>query len=220
VPRTAESRFECFQRKFELQLATGTVPTFTYLTTVDDHTQGTSPGMRTPAAMVASSDWALGEFVDLISHSAIWPHTAIFVVEDDAQEGLDHVDAHRMPAFVISPYSRAGALVQARYDQLSVLHSIELLTGISPLGLGDMLATPMYDAFQSNPDLAPYNQIIPSVNMAAQNTASAPDSRLSASLDFENLDRVPERTLDTILWHAMRGRHSRVPPIGPDAAQS
>jgi DNA-binding beta-propeller fold protein YncE len=220
APPTAESRFECFKQKFQLQLAANNVPTFTYLTTVDDHTQGTTPGMRTPAAMVASSDWALGEFVDLISHSSIWPQTAIFVVEDDAQEGLDHVDAHRMPAFVISPYSRAGAVVSTRYDQLSVLHSIELLTGITPLGLNDMLAPPMYGAFQTHPDTTPYSQVVPGVDMAAVNTASAPDAKLSGSLDFENLDRVPERTLDSILWHAMRGPRSRVPPIGPDSTQN
>ena len=218
APPASESRFECFKRKFELQLASGTVPTLTYLTTVDDHTQGTKAGMRTPAAMVASSDWALGEFVDLISHSSIWPHTAIFVVEDDSQEGLDHVDAHRMPAFVISPYSRQGAVVSTRYDQLSVLHTIELITGIAPLGLNDALATPMYDAFQPTPDLAPYQQIVPSVNMFALNTAASPDAALSRVLDFSQLDRVPQRTLDTILWHAMRGEHSRIPPIGPHAS--
>jgi phospholipase C len=142
------------------------------------------------------------------------------VVEDDAQEGLDHVDAHRMPAYVISPYSRPGAVISTRYDQLSVLHSIELLTGITPLGLNDMLAPPMYAAFASRPSLAPYDQVVPGVNMSATNTASSPDARLSGSLDFENLDRVPERTLDSILWHAMRGPRSRVPPIGPDPGQN
>jgi hypothetical protein len=217
APLTAESRFTCWRAKFTQQLLTGTVPTLTYLTTVDDHTQGTTPGMRTPQAMVASSDWALGEFVDAISHSPIWPHSAIFVVEDDSQEGLDHVDAHRIPAFVISPYSRSATVVSARYDQLSVLHSIELLTGIRPLGLGDALATPMYDAFQPAPNLAPYSQIVPSVNMTAKNGARAPDAALSRSLDFTQLDAVPQRTLDAILWHAVRGAHSRVPPIGPGA---
>jgi phospholipase C len=172
--------------------------------------------MRTPQAMVASSDWALGQFVAEISHSQIWPSTAIFVVEDDTQEGLDHVDAHRMPAFVISPYSRRGAVVSTRYDQLSVLRSIELLTGIAPLGMHDALAAPMYDAFQPTPDLAPYDATVPSLDMAALNTAASPDSRLSRSLDFSQLDRVPRRTLDAILWHAMRGTHSKVPPAGPN----
>ena len=217
-PPTSESRFECFKRKFDEQVATSSVPTFTYLTTVDDHTQGTKPGDRTPAAMVASSDWALGEFVDLISHSRIWPHTAIFVVEDDSQEGLDHVDAHRIPAFVISPYSRPYTVVSARYDQLSVLRTIEIITGIAPLGLGDALATPMYGAFQPTPNLTPYRQIVPHVNMFALNTMASADARLSAALDFSQLDRVPQRTLDRILWHAMRGEHSRVPPVGPNAS--
>jgi DNA-binding beta-propeller fold protein YncE len=218
APVTAESRFACWRAKFTLQLLTRSVPALTYLTTVDDHTQGTTPGTRTPKAMIASSDWALGEFVDAISHSSIWPQSAIFVVEDDSQEGLDHIDAHRMPAFVISPYSRPGAVVSTRYDQLSVLRTIELLTGIKPLGLGDALATPMYDAFQPTPNLAPYTQLVPHVDMAATNRASAPDAALSRSLDFNHPDQVPQRTLDAILWHAMRGASSRVPPIGPNAA--
>jgi phospholipase C len=139
------------------------------------------------------------------------------VVEDDSQEGVDHVDAHRIPAFVISPYSRRGAVISTRYDQLSVLHSIELITGIAPLGLNDALATPMYDAFQPAPDLTPYAQIVPGVDMAALNTAGSPDAALSRSLDFAQLDRVPQRTLDSILWHAMRGERSRVPRVGPNA---
>jgi hypothetical protein len=113
----------------------------------NDHTEGTSPGRRTPRAMVAENDYGLGQIVDLISHSSIWSSSAIFVVEDDSQDGADHVDAHRMPAAVFSPYAKRGAVVHTRYDMLSVIRSMELIMGMKPLSFADAVATPMYDAF-------------------------------------------------------------------------
>src|SRR5581483_11076586 len=106
----------------------------------------------------------LGQMVDLISHSSIWAHSAIFVVEDDSQDGADHVDAHRMPAYVISPWAKHGAVVHTRYDQESALRTVELILGLHPLSLFDGLAEPMYDAFISGdtkPDLATYTAVAP-----------------------------------------------------------
>src|SRR5206468_7384158 len=111
APKNAESRAECFTSHFASQVATGTVPAFNYLVLPNDHTVGTTPGKRTPQAMIADNDYGLGEIVDTISHSSIWQSSAIFVVEDDSQDGSDHVDAHRIPAAVISPYARPGAVV-------------------------------------------------------------------------------------------------------------
>jgi DNA-binding beta-propeller fold protein YncE len=221
APANSESRYDCFQRKFTAMLASGTVPKLTYLVNVDDHTQGTAPGQRTPQAMMASSDWGLGQFVDLISHSSIWSSSAIFVIEDDAQEGYDHVDAHRTVAFAISPYSPRGAVISTRYDQLSVLRSIEILLGLHPLGLADALATPMYDAFTAAPaNKQPYSAVVPAVNMAAMNTTASPAAALSSRLDLYQPDRVPQRVLDTIDWQAVHGAGSRVPPEGPNAVKA
>ena len=218
APMGAESRYSCFQQHFESQLATDNVPAFNYLVLPNDHTVGTSPGKRTPQALVADNDYGLGQIVDEISHSSIWDSSAIFVVEDDSQDGADHVDAHRIPAEVISPFTKPGALVAHRYDFLSVIHSMELILGMEPLGLNDALAEPMYGAFTGTAqNAAPYTAIVPKQDRLALNPASAPDAALSASLDFSKLDQVPQRLLDRILWHAVHGADSTPPPPGPNA---
>src|SRR5207245_9166730 len=106
---TSESRADCFAQHFQQQVQTGTVPAFNYLVLPNDHTVGTTPGKRTPQALVADNDYGLGQIVDTISHSSVWKSSAIFVVEDDSQDGADHVDAHRIPAEVIRPFAPAGA---------------------------------------------------------------------------------------------------------------
>ena len=164
------SRFDCFKRRMEAWQETGTTPRFIYMVLPSDHTRGQRSGGRTPGAMVAENDWALGQVVDLVSRSPMWGRTAIFVIEDDAQNGADHVDAHRMPAYVISPYARRGAVVHERYDTASVIRSIELILGLAPLNLMDALATPMYEAFQGTPDNAePYDALVPDVDMLEVN---------------------------------------------------
>src|SRR5215211_1696727 len=120
-------------------------------------TEGTTPGKRTPDAMVAANDLAVGETVDLISHSSIWDSSLILVVEDDSQDGADHVDAHRIPALAISPYTQPGAVVHDRYDQLSFLRTLEIIVGLKPLHLAEALAVPLYNAMTPNPQNgAPY----------------------------------------------------------------
>jgi DNA-binding beta-propeller fold protein YncE len=214
----AESRFECFKKRFDQQVSTGTVPAFNYLVLPEDHTAGTTPGHRTPYAMIADNDFGLGQIVDLISHSSIWRSSAIFVVEDDSQDGADHVDAHRIPAAVISPYARQGAVVHTRYDFLSVIRSIELILGMQPLGLFDRLATPMYDAFQPTPaNSAPYTALPSNVDRTATNTASTAAAALSSRYDFTHPDQIPQRTLDRILWQYVHGQGAKTPPAGPGA---
>ena len=101
--------------------------------------------------MIAENDLALGEVVDVISHSQIWAQSLILVIEDDSQDGLDHVDAHRIPAFAISPYSRRNSVTHTRYDFLSVIRTLERVVGMKPLNLFDAVAVPMYDAFDADP---------------------------------------------------------------------
>jgi len=218
-PRS-ESSFVCFRQHFTAQLAAGSVPAFNYLVLPNNHTVGTTPGLRTPQALVADNDYGLGQVVDLISHSPIWSSSAIFVVEDDSQDGADHVDAHRIPVAVISPYTRPGAVIHTRYDFLSVIRSMELILGMQPLGLFDRLAAPMYDVFTPQPDNAtPYNALLPAVDRLAPNSATAPDAALSRSLDFTTPDQIPQQTLDRILWHAVHGPTADPPPPGPNASR-
>jgi YVTN family beta-propeller protein len=214
-----QSRVNDWLPVFDSELATGSVPTLTYMILPNDHTDGTTPNDPTPQAMVADNDLALGQIVDAISHSSIWSSSAIFVVEDDSQDGADHVDSHRAPAFVISPWAKQGAVVHTRFDQYSVLKTVELITGLQPLSLNDALATPMYDAFISGgekPNDAPYTAIQPTYPLTAKNTTSSPNARLSAELPWNQLDQVPQAIADEILWHAVYGAKSRAPGAGPN----
>jgi DNA-binding beta-propeller fold protein YncE len=219
APTGSTSRFDCFRQRFTAQLATGTVPAFNYLILTNDHTRGLEPGARTPYAMVADNDLAVGQIVDLISHSSIWSTSAIFVVEDDSQDGADHVDAHRTTAAVISPYARRGAVVSNRFDQLSIIRSIELILGMHPLGLFDALATPMYPAFNAAPsNMEPYNALPENVDLLAQNANTATNRALSEGLDLNHgVDRIPQRELDALLWKFVHGTESKPPPPGPNA---
>ena len=183
-----------------------------------DHTRGTQPGFPTPSAMVADNDQALGQLVQTISHSSIWSSSAIFVVEDDSQDGADHVNAHRIPALVISPYARQGAVIHTRYDLPSVVRSMELILGMKPLTLNDALATPMYDAFTSRPlNSAPVDAIPAKIDLLTRNTAAAPWAALSNRLPLGEVDAVPQGQLDAILWKSVHGANSTPPPAGPNA---
>jgi YVTN family beta-propeller protein len=216
----SRSRFNEWYPKFQAQVATNSVPSLTYMILPDDHTNGTTPGDYTPQAMIADNDLALGQVVDAISHSKIWKSSAIFVVEDDSQDGADHVDSHRSPAFVISPWAKGG-VDGTRYDQYSVLRTIELITGLDPLALNDALATPMYDAFISGsqkPNDAPYNVIEPTYPIDKKNTKTAPDANLSSELPWNQLDAVPQAMSDQILWQSVFGATSRPPGAGPNAS--
>jgi YVTN family beta-propeller protein len=221
APAGSHSRFGCFKARFNLQLATSGVPEFNYVVLPNDHTEGTTPGRRTPNAQVASNDWALGQIVDLISHSSIWGSSLILVQEDDSQDGADHVDAHRIPALAISPYAKRGAVIHTRYDQLSLLRTAELVMGLKPVNLAEALAVPLYNAFTSqaaNP--APFNAIQPNLDMTATNSASTPAAKRSAALPLSTLDQVSQRTLDGILWKAVHGQQAVPPPPGPGASAS
>jgi hypothetical protein len=185
-----------------------------------DHTLGTQPGIPTPKALVANNDLGLGQLVSVISHSPIWSQSAIFVVEDDAQDGADHVDSHRMPAFVISPWARKGAVIHTHYDQYSVLRTMELILGLKPLSIFDAEATPMYDAFTDTPDAAGtvYDTVQPDQSLAELNTPSSPDAAMSKALPFDRIDAVPEEIMDRILWHSVYGEDSTPPAPGPNAS--
>lgn len=220
-PANTESRFDCFRQRFTQQLASPAgVPAFNYMTLPNDHTEGTSPGRRTPNAMIADNDYALGQVVDLISHSPIWESSLILVIEDDSQDGADHVDAHRIPALAISPYTKRGAVVHDRYDFLSFIRTLQLVTGMKSLNLFDATAVPLYKAFDANPadNDEPYNAIVPAVDRTARNPESGVASELSAGLPLTLTDRVPQPILDRILWKYVHGPGSAPPPPGPNAS--
>ena len=218
APSSASSHIDSFRARFASQLATGTVPMFNYVTMTSDHTRGTQPGFPKPTSMVADSDLALGQLVDTISHSSIWSSSVIFVVEDDSQDGADHVDAHRIPVAVISPYAKQGAVIHSRYDLLSVVRSMELIMGMKPLSLNDAMAAPMYDVFTSVPINAPAVDAIPAnIDLLSRNTTASPWAAQSMALPLDKVDTVPQSQLDVILWKSVKGANSTPPPVGPNA---
>ncbi len=205
-------RIEIFADEFKQLVASGTVPRLSIIRLPRDHTSGTSPGAITPTAMVAENDLALGQFVDLISHSAIWKESAIFVLEDDAQNGPDHVDAHRSILLAVSPFSRRGVVDSTLYTTSGVLRTMELVLGLPPMSQYDAAATPMYNAFSTTPTLAPYTFAPARVPLDAKNDWASPGATASLRMNFSAPDLAPDLELNQIIWESVRGRGSVMPP--------
>jgi YVTN family beta-propeller protein len=195
--------------KFEKE---GTLPSFMIMSLGEDHTEGTRTGANTPAACVASNDLALGQLVDAVSHSKSWPETAIFVIEDDAQNGPDHVDAHRTVGLVISPYTKRNALDSTQYQTVSMIRTMELILGLPPLSQFDAAATPMSASFTDKADLTPYACESARINLDAVNSPLAYGAERSNAMDFSEYDRIDDFELNEILWRAVKGEDAPLPP--------
>jgi phospholipase C len=189
---------------------TNSLPQLTVMVLPNDHTWGTSPGKLTPYASMADNDAAFGRIVEALSRSRFWPHTAIFVVEDDAQNGPDHVDSHRAPAYILSPYTRRGVVDSTFFNTTSVLRTIELILGLAPLTHYDASSLPMLSAFARKPDLSPYVAEAPRVPLDSKNPARSATAARSAALDFSAPDRIDDAEMNAILWQALR--HTPPPP--------
>ena len=197
----------------------GELPNLMIMLLPNDHTSATSPGFPTPAASVADNDLALGRVVEAVTHSRFWPETCIFVVQDDPQNGFDHIDGHRTVAMVISPHSRRGSLVSTNYNQTSMVRTIELVLGLPPMNQFDASATPMFDCFTDTPDLAPYAAVPNNIPLDQLNPAVADIrdpaqlhwAKVSQRMPLADVDEADEDTLNRILWHAMRGRDDTYP---------
>ena len=200
--------FEEFKR-FE---ANGQLPNLSILRLGNDHTSGTRAGYPTPTAMIAENDQALGRVVEAISKSVYWKDSAIFVLEDDAQNGPDHVDAHRSPAFVVSPFVRRGTVDSTLYTTSAMLRTIELILGLPPMSQYDAAATPMYNAFGPTPTLTPFAKRDARVSLTEMNRSGAPGQAASTAMNFVEADMTPETELNQILWWSVRGAQSTMPP--------
>jgi YVTN family beta-propeller protein len=195
-----------------------TLPALSIMHLPNDHTNGMRPHMPTPQFYVSDNDYALGLLVQEVSSSPYWKDTAIFVLEDDAQDGPDHVDAHRSPALVISAYNRPGALVHQYHNTVSLIRTMELLIGLPPMNQLDASAAPI-DIFQSEPDLRPYKALVPDValnNLLVQPSADRETSRWireSQHQDFASEDLANPQTLNRIIWFSVRGSNKTYPTI-------
>jgi YVTN family beta-propeller protein len=189
----------------------GTLPRFAIMELGEDHTKAATPGWHTPSACVASNDVALGKLVAAASRSKFWKEMAIFVIEDDAQNGPDHVDAHRTVGFVVSPYCRRGVVDSTLYTTASMVRTMELILGLPPLTQYDAGATPMFACFQKEPQRTPYTLRMPKVDLHARNPDKGPFSAASAAMDWRGYDRAPEDALNRILWHLAKGPDAPYP---------
>jgi DNA-binding beta-propeller fold protein YncE len=206
-------RFAEWQREFDAYEKTRTLPALEIVRFPRDHTEGTRVGSNTPIAMVADNDLAVGKLVDAVSHCADWPSTAIFIIEDDAQNGADHVDEQRAPFYLASPYA-AGGVQHAAYTQASVLRTMEVLLGLPPMSAYDAGARPLTAAFRTTPDLRAFDARPPRSDVDAKNGRTAYRALDSARLDFDDADRVDDGVLNDIVWHSVKGAHATPPPFG------
>ncbi len=155
----------------------------------NDHTAGTRPGRLTPAAYIATNDYAVGLIVDAISHSKVWPSSAIFITEDDAQDGADHVSDQRSTLYVASPYAKGGA-IHEHFSTVSILRSIELLLGMKPLSTYDATAAPLYADFGTTANLEPFDAISPKIDVTTRNAKVTRAGAISANWDLRGPDRL------------------------------
>lgn len=214
VPDTV--RFGQWKREFDSLLAVNAVPQFNSIRFSNDHTEGMRLRRPTPYAHVADNDLAVGLFVEYLSKSPIWKETAVFILEDDAQNGADHVDAHRSIAFVAGGFVKRGFVDHTMYSTSSMLRTMELILGIPPMSQYDAAATPMWRCFTATPNTKPFQSIIPAVNLHDRNTAMNEWQRRSEKFDLSKEDAVPDLEFNKVLWHGLKG--DDVPFPGPRRA--
>lgn len=210
------TRFYQWKRDFDSLLAINKIPQFNSVRFSNDHTEGLRLGRPTPYAHVADNDFAVGLFVEYLSKSPIWKETAIFIVEDDAQNGADHVDAHRSIAFVAGGFVKRGYVDHTMYSTSSALRTMELILGIPPMSQYDAAATPMWRCFTSTPNLNSFNALMPTIHLKEKNTARNEWQRRSEQFNLAKEDAVPDLEFNKVLWHGLKGDH--IPFPGPKRA--
>jgi YVTN family beta-propeller protein len=202
------SRANRWIAEFRRQVAGDSMPALTILWLPNDHTAGARAGMRTPRAFAADNDLALGRVVEAITRSRCWKSTVVFVLEDDAQDGPDHVDSHRSVLLVVSAYNHAG-LVHRFTNTTDVVATIDHVLRLGPLSKFDRYASPL--TFASTPDTSPYSAIIPGVPMSERNPDRTPSAILSRRLDLSHEDRADAHLLNRILWRTIKGMRRPYP---------
>jgi DNA-binding beta-propeller fold protein YncE len=206
-------RVKVFQNDLAEFEAKGQMPQLITMRLGNDHTSGTTPGKTAPLSSIADNDYALGKLVESVSKSKFWPETAIFVLEDDAQNGADHVDSHRSPAFVLSPYTRRGVVDSSMYNTVSMVRTMELILGLHPMTHFDAGARPMTNAFQATPNLAVYNAAAPQIPLNTKNPQESATAERSKRMNFEQEDSVDEDELNEVLWIAVKGKTPQPAPV-------
>jgi YVTN family beta-propeller protein len=205
------ARVSLWKRDFDSLLQAHALPKFNSVRLGNDHTQGLRLGKPTPFAQVADNDLAVGEFVEYLSQSPVWKESVVFILEDDAQNGPDHVDAHRTTAYIAGGYVRRNFVDHTMYSTSSVLRTLELILGIAPMSQYDAAAAPMWRCFANHPDVSGFRAVPARVNLEELNVTRNALSTMSAGFDFSKEDRVPEAAFNEVLWKSVKGLDSPVP---------
>jgi len=204
-------RTRIWAHDFDSLLLKNAVPQFSTIRLGNDHTSGQRKGAVSVISALGDNDLALGQLIAHISESPIWKESVVFVLEDDAQNGSDHVDAHRSPAFVISPYIKKGSVNHAMYSTSGVLRTMELILGLPPMSQYDAAALPLFDCFTAKPDLAVYQAKAAQVDLTKRNTAQNKSAERSSSFNLAKEDAVPDLELNEVVWKAVKGEKSIMP---------
>lgn len=197
------------------------LPNFMVMLLPNDHTVGTRAGYPTPRAAVADNDLALGRIVEAVSKSKFWEETAIFIIQDDPQAGLDHVDGRRTVAMCVSPYTKRGEVISTHYNQNSYLRTMELILGLSPMSQFDLLAEPLVDCFTDKPDFTPYTALPNQIPLDEMNPSLASIknrkqlffAQESMKMPLDDIDQADEGIFNRIVWHSVRGYDTPYPDL-------
>ncbi len=209
-------RYYQWKRDFDSLIAINAVPQFNSVRFPNDHTEGLRLGRPTPYAHVADNDLAVGLFVEYLSKSPIWKETAIFIVEDDAQNGPDHVDAHRTIAFVAGGFVKRNYIDHTMYSTSSMLRTIELILGIPPMSQYDAAAEPMWRSFSNIANLSPFTAKAANIWLKEKNTAMNEWQQRSEKFNLSKEDAVSDLDFNLVLWHGIKG--DKVPFPSPRRA--
>lgn len=204
-------RFSQWKRDFDSLVAANALPQFNTVRFGNDHTEGLRKGRPTPFAHVADNDLAVGMFIEYLSKSPVWKESVVFIIEDDAQNGPDHVDAHRTTAYVAGGYVKRHFVDHTMYSTSSMLRTIELILGIPPMSQYDAAATPMWRCFSSTPDLTAFQALPANVDTNERNGVSNAWQRKSETFDFAKEDKIPDLEFTEVIWKAVKGEHAVVP---------
>jgi len=205
-------RFRQWKQDFDSLLAINAVPQLNTLRFINNHTEGLSLGKPTPTAHVADNDLAVGLFVDYLSHSPIWKETLIVIVEDDAQNGPDHVDAHRSTAFLAGGFVKQGFVDHTAYTTTSLLRTIELILGLPPMSQYDAAATPLWRSMNNTPDHPSFNVRPCNIDLNEKNMGRNKWQETSETFDFSKEDNIDDAAFNEVIWKAVRGIDSDCPP--------
>ncbi|MFC3560343.1 bifunctional YncE family protein/alkaline phosphatase family protein [Pedobacter jamesrossensis] len=208
---TDQVRADAWEHDFDSLLVAKAVPQFSTLRISNDHTSGQKKGKVSPQSAVADNDLAVGRIIEHLSKSSVWKESVVFILEDDAQNGPDHVDAHRSPAYVVGPYVKRNAVIHTMYSTSGFLRTMELILGLPPMSQYDAAAVPLFECFISTPNFTPYMSVRPAINLDNRNLAINESSKRSELFNFASEDAVPDLDLNDVIWKSVKGEDSVMP---------